>query len=397
MIPRLIEKAVLKNLFSLKKITVILGARQVGKTTLLKNIRQKLEKDQKNVLYIDCDTEESRRTIDTTSLTLLSKLVKNTDYLFIDEAQRLQNPGLTLKILYDNIKNLKIIATGSSSFDLKNKLSDALTGRYLDFILYPFSFSEAVSTLNLSSNTQLRRQQADSLLEETMLYGLYPEIFLTAKSEDKALLLEKIVESYLFKDIFAFQKVRYPQAIKDLTRALAYQIGAEINENELASRIKIDRKTVVNYLNILEQSFVILRLFPYSQNPRREIGKRYKIYFADTGIRNALIGDFNPVNVRADLGSLWENFLIVERIKSFANLGRTVRYHFWRAYGGAEIDYLEKSTRAKTMRAFEIKHGRQKLGRGAKLFSKKYHIPISLVNKENYLQFILAKKQFGRK
>lgn len=388
MIPRLVENVVLKRIAAPGKIVIILGARQVGKTTLLDSIRQKLEEKGGKVLYLNCDVEEERAVINTTSRTALQRLIGNSDYLFIDEVQRLDNPGLTLKVIYDNFKNLKTVATGSSGFDLRNKVSDALTGRYLDFILHPLSFLEAFATFDVSPNEVLRKKQADTLLEDILLYGLYPEVYQTAGRKDKALYLEKIVESYLFKDILAFQKVRYSQAIKDLTRALAYQIGAEVNENELASRLKIDRKTVVNYLDLLEQSFVIVRLFPFSKNPRREIGKKYKIYFADLGVRNVLIGDFNPARVRDDLGALWENFLIVERMKAYANRGESVRNYFWRTYGGAEVDYLEKPLAEKEMLAFEIKYVQEVLSRGAKVFSETYGMPVRLINKENYLDFI---------
>ena len=386
MIPRLVEKVVWERISSGNKIVVILGARQVGKTTLLKSLQQKLKENE--VLYLNCDIEEERTAANTTSLTALQKLVGKVNYLFVDEVQRLDNSGLTLKIIYDNFEDLKVVATGSSGFDLKNRLSDALTGRFIDFVLYPLSFAEALSTLALSQNKVLRKNQADGLLEEVLLYGLYPEVYLTSRREDKVSLLERIVRSYLFKDILTFQKVRYSQAIKDLSRALAYQIGAEVNENELASRLKIDRKTVVNYLDLLEQSFVIIRLFPYSKNPRREIGKKYKVYFTDLGIRNMLVGDFNPMRVRDDLGALWENFLIIERIKSFASRGELRHYYFWRTYSGAEIDYLEKPLTEEGLRAYEIKYSQDTLSKGAGVFSRDYHVPVGVVNKESYLDFI---------
>lgn len=388
MIPRLIEKLVLKRLIFSGKVLLILGARQVGKTTLLKSLQGKLEKNNKKIFYLDCDLQEDRSVINTTSLTLLKRLVSGFEFLFIDEIQRLDNPGLTLKIIHDNLGPVKVLATGSSSFDLKNKLSDSLTGRYLDFILYPFSFAEILKTSDFSSFKVLRKKQADTLLEDILLYGLYPEIYLQKKPQEKILLLEKIVESYLFKDIFAFQKIRHPAAIKNLTSALAYQIGSEINENELGNRLKIDRKTVVSYLDILEKSFVIFRIYPFSKNPRREIGRKYKVYFVDLGIRNVLIGDFNPFPLRQDSGALWENFLIGERIKRYANKGELVKYFFWRSYGGAEVDYLEKSTKYRETKAFEIKYLRKSLSRGAKIFSQNYNLPVKLITKENYFDFI---------
>ena len=392
MIPRFLEKTILKYLKSTNKIIIILGARQVGKTTLLNSLQRKLLKENKKILYLNCDVEEDRSVLNTTSKTLLQKLLppKTYNYLFIDEAQRLDNPGLTLKIIYDQFKHIKVVATGSSSFNLKNKLSDALTGRYLDFTLYPLSFSEILKSSKISPNTPLGENQANALLEEVLIYGLYPEIYTTPKRDHKITYLQKIVDSYLFKDILAFQKVRHSNVLKDLTRALSYQIGSEINENELANRLKIDRKTAVNYLDLLEQTFVIIRIFPFSKNPRREIGKKYKVYFVDLGVRNALIGDFNLVNIRKDLGAIWENFLVVERLKLFANKGKIIFPYFWRTYGGAEVDYLEKNSVSDQIKGFEIKYQGEKLGKGPKIFEETYEIPVNVVNKENYLKFITS-------
>lgn len=386
MIPRLLEKTIFERLSS-KKTLIILGARQVGKTTLLKGIEVRLKKEKKKTLYLNADLDEDRNLLNTTSLTVLKDLVRNIDVLFVDEAQRLDNPGLTLKIFYDNFSHLRVIATGSSSFDLKNKISDPLTGRYLDFQFYPLAFREILMQKELSSNQSLRQKQADNFLPPILLFGSYPEVYLTKKTEDKILFLEKIVESYLFRDIFIFQKIRHPQIIKDLTRALAYQIGSEINENELANRLKIDRKTVVNYLDILEKAFVIIRLYPFSQNPRREIGRKYKVYFIDLGIRNSLIGDFNPFNLRRDAGALWENFLLVERLKSFFHQGRSLDCRFWRSYRGAEIDYLEKEVN-QSWRAFEFKYASTGLSLGARRFVQDNDIQAAVINRDNYLEFI---------
>lgn len=371
MIPRLLEKRIIEKLET-KKILLVLGARQVGKTTLLNLIKNKFY-SQKKILYLNCDIEEDKKTINTNSLIELNKLNKNVDLLVIDEAQRLDNPGLTLKIIYDNF-HTKIIATGSSSFELKNKLSDSLTGRYIDFILYPFSFKEVQSEI--------------SNIEKTIIYGLYPEVFLMKKNADKILFLNKIIESYLFKDILSFQRVRNSQALKNLLTAVAYQIGSEVNENELANRLKIDRKTIISYLDILEKSFIIKRLYPYSNNPRREIGRRYKIYFIDLGIRNALIGDFNDFALRKDSGVIWENFVVIEKIKSLENRGELKDIFFWRSYAGAEIDLIEKSKTTAKLNAFEIKYQNTKTSRGTKEFLKEYPMPINVINIHNYHEFI---------
>lgn len=387
MIPRLLERVVINKLAFEEKLILVLGARQVGKTVLIKNIKGRLEKEGRRTLYLNCDLAEDLAALDTTSGVLLGQLTKDIDYLFIDEAQRLSNAGLTLKIILDNFSCVKVLATGSSSFELKNKLSDALTGRYLDFILYPLSFAEVLADQNLSKSAPIAKNQANALLLGVLLYGLYPEIYEKNNPHNKLVLLDKIVESYLFKDILSFQKVRHSQAIKDLTAAVAYQVGSEVNEDELANRVKIDRKTVLSYLDILEKAYVIIRVYPFSKNPRREIGRKYKVYFVDLGIRNALVKDFNPLNLRADIGCLWENFLIIERLKTYANMGEPICYNFWRSYGGAEVDYLEK-TMDKNLEAFEFKYGGNNLSKGAASFTKQYKIKVNLINQGNYLPFI---------
>ena len=385
MVLRLSEDLILSSLKSSGKIILVLGARQVGKTTLAKDIGKKLEAEGKKVLYLNCDLAEDNKAVNTNSKAVLEGLLSEVNVLLIDEAQRLDNPGLTLKIIYDNFPDVRVLATGSSSFDLKNKLSDPLTGRYLDFTLYPFSFTEVLQAG--SDNEVLLKNQADALLPQVMLYGLYPEVYLSNTLEQKQALLERIVDSYLFKDILTFQRVKNSQAIKDLTKPLAYQIGSEVNENELSNRLKIDRKTVVSYLDILEKSYVIVSAHPYSKNPRREIGSHYKVYFVDLGIRNALIGDFNSLDLRADAGFLWENFLFVERKKLFANKAMVVTSNFWRSYSGAEVDYIEKTTNEE-LKGFEFKYGSGSLSRGASSFTSEYGTKVQLVNQENYLDFI---------
>ncbi len=388
MIPRLIEHEIYERLMSLHKAILLLGARQVGKTTLLGALKTRLTQDGKVVRYLNCDLEEERKAVNTTSRTLLDRLVDGKDAIFIDEVQQLDNPGLTLKILVDLYPSLLILATGSSSFDLRNRISEALTGRYVDILLYPFSLAEVLQSAGVMDDVALHKPAADALLADILCYGLYPEIYLEANPAVKQLLLSKIVESYLFKDILAFQRIRYSRTIADLARALAYQIGSEVNENELANRLKIDRKTVLNYMDILEKSFVVMRLPPFSRNPRREIGKQCKIYFLDLGIRNALIGDFNDLSLRPDRGAVWENFLIIERMKACHNRGRAVRGRFWRTYGGAEVDYIEE-VGAGQIQAYEFKFGSSTQTRGSAAFKRNYEADVNLINHENYLDFLL--------
>ncbi|MCJ7529851.1 MAG: ATP-binding protein [Anaerolineales bacterium] len=389
MIPRLIENHIYDRMTSLHKAIILLGARQVGKTTLLNALQNRLTLEGKSVRYLNCDLEEERQAINTTSRTLLDRLVAGKDAILIDEIQRLENPGLTLKILVDLYPSLMILVTGSSSFELRSRMSDALTGRNIQYLLYPFSLGEVLQQTGVLNDPALRKPAADALLTDILRYGFYPEVFLEVNPATKQLLLSKLVESYLFKDILAFQRVRHSQTIIDLARALAYQIANEVNENELASRLKIDRKTVVSYIDILEKTFVVMRLPPFSRNPRREIGKQSKIYFLDLGIRNALIGDFNDLSIRPDRGAVWENFLIIERIKSYLNRGLNVQSRFWRTYGGAEVDYIEEIG-AEQIKAYEIKFSSSALTRGSVSFRNTYAADVQLVNRENYLDFLLV-------
>ncbi len=376
MIPRLVQEKILTVTKSLNKAILILGPRQAGKTVVLKSLKTQFEALAKKTIYFNCDLAEDLEKIDTNAITLLSRITSGIDYILIDEAQRMRNPGLTIKIIHDNMPNVQVIATGSSSFELKNKISDAMTGRYLDFYLLPLSMREIIAK-DLPVKAEL-------LASDLMLYGAYPEVYLQNQPDLKKVMLSKIIESYLFKDILAFSKIRNSRAIQDLTRALAYQVGGEMNENELASRLKIDRKTLLSYLEILEQAFVIYRLFPYSQNPRREIGRKYKVYFVDLGIRNSLIGDFSSLNLRSDLGALWENFLVIERIKKLGGFGAFLQTYFWRSYNGSEVDWVEVDGSIKS--AWEFKYNqRASLSRGAGVFSTTYQTPVESVNSQNFL------------
>lgn len=390
MIPRLIQNRLAVDLAAEPKTILMLGARQVGKTTLLKTIEKNLATDNKRILYLNCDLDEQREVVNTTSLGLLKQLLQNVDVLFIDEAQRLNNPGLTLKIIHDVFPQVKVLTTGSSSFELKNKISDPMTGRIIDFTLYPLSLLEVLYVQSQRSPLFIKKQ-AEAILPSVLTYGLYPAVYTENDPIKKRNLLLELAENYLFKDVLMFERIRNSQAIKDLTRALAYQIGSEVNENELASRLSIDRKTVRSYIEILEKTFVLIRVFPYSKNPRREIGKNYKVYFVDLGIRNALIGDFNSPFIRSDLGFLWENFLFIERMKFYANNNeRVLNYNFWRSYSGAEVDYIEKPI-SKEIRAYEFKYSSKAVSRGAFSFTKTYHTPVNLINKDNFFDFISGK------
>lgn len=388
MIPRILVKQIENSLKSVKKIHIIYGPRQAGKTTVLKSIQEKLIYNNQKPLFLNCDLKEHFSVINTTSLVELTKLLKDNTHILIDEAQRLDNPGLTLKIIYDQFPSIKVLATGSSSFKLKNQLSDALTGRYVDFHLFPFSFMEILNNAtDKNQHPSILKQSAHQLLTSVLLHGLYPGVYTEKTPDLKQKFLEKIIESYLFNDILSFHKIKYSEVLLNLTRALAYQVGSEINENELSKRLKVDRKTIVRYLDLLAQTFVITKVHPFSTNPRREIGRNYKIYFFDLGLRNALIGDFHPLEIRQDIGALWENFIAVERIKKFANQNISLKYNFWRTFNGAEVDWIEDITNT-PIQAFEFKYRESNTTRGAKNFELKYKTKVNVINQNNFLDYI---------
>lgn len=266
-----------------------------------------------------------------------------------------------------------------------------MTGRTFEFKLFPLAFTEVLAAgevSGISPNSQLRKHGADALLPSVLTYGLYPEVYTAGDPIRKQRVLVGLTRNYLFKDVLAYRGIKNAQAIQDLARALAYQIGSEVNENELSKRLGIDNKTIARYIDILEKAFVLIRLTSYSKNLRREIGGKYKVYFLDLGIRNALIGDFNAPNIRNDIGAMWENFLILERMKAFANKNQElVHYNFWRSYDGAEVDYVEKPY-TDVLRAYEFKYQGTSLSKGAYSFTKAYQTNVQLVNRDNYLNFL---------
>jgi predicted AAA+ superfamily ATPase len=378
MIPRISQHTVIDAL-SPWRIVILYGARQTGKTTILKSIESQIHK---TMHYFNADTLEDRSRLDTTSLAALATVAQNTEYLLIDEAQRLTNPGLTLKILHDQFPKLHIVATGSASFELKNRISDALTGRAKTITLYPFSLPE------LTDFVAVAKAGIDPFVSDMLTYGSYPQVWLSKTHAEKVDRLNQIVDSYLFKDILQLETIRGSEPLSQLVRAVAYQIGNLVNESELAVCLKIDRKTVNRYLTILEQLFIITRVYPYAKNPRREIGKQYKLYFTDLGIRNALIGDFNIPSIRNDLGALWENWCAIERLKQAYNAGNTVKPMFWRTYNGAEVDWLELT--AQGIRAYEMKYGEKYARKSATSFTRLYNIPVTTITWNSYLSTLYS-------
>ncbi len=374
-IKREIQNDIEKKLFR-KKVVVIYGARRVGKTTLVREIQKKFKDIS---LYLNCDEPDIREALTNKTSTELKSFIGPKQLVIIDEAQRVRNIGLTLKLIVDNYPEIQIISTGSSSFELSNQTVEPLTGRKYEYFLYPFSISELKSTY---SNIEI-----DRLLEKRIIFGMYPEIVI--KEFDNERNLKEITRSYLYKDVLQYQNIRNPDILEKLLQALALQIGNEVSYNELSNSLGIDKKTVQSYISILEKAFVIFKLGPFSKNLRNEIKNLRKIYFIDTGIRNALINNLNPFTLRNDMGALWENFLIIERIKNTSNNFLSKNIYFWRTHQKEEIDLIEESTDDISAYEFKWKNKKSVKEKAPKAFSDKYkNINFKIIDRKNYQEFL---------
>jgi hypothetical protein len=372
-IKREIQKRIENSLFK-GKILVIYGARQVGKTTIIKDIQRKYP----DSVYFNCDEPDVREALTDASSVELKAFIGDKKLVFLDEAQRVKNIGLSLKLIADNFPEIQVVATGSSSFDLSNQISEPLTGRKIEFLIYPFSMQE------LSINKS--EMDINRSLENRLIFGMYPEVATKSGKEQKEA-LRNIAKSYLYKDILQYQKIKNPDILEKLLTALALQVGNEVSYPELAKTVGIDQKTVMSYLRILEQSFIVFQLSPFSRNLRNELKKLRKVYFFDNGIRNALINNFNPLDLRMDVGSLWENFMISERVKFNNNKNINNNIYFWRTHDKKEIDYLEE--RDGKIYAFEFKWKKDSAN-SPKTFLEEYkNSEFKLVNKNNYQKFVL--------
>lgn len=328
MISRLLQKTIESRLFAGKAIIVI-GARQVGKSTLFKLI---LEKQDYKALQLNCDEPEVRDMLSNINTAELRLLIADNRIVVIDEAQRVENIGMTLKLITDNFPEVQLLVTGSSSFELQDKLNEPLTGRKYEYHLYPISTAEL-----MASNGLLGVKQT---LEQRLVYGSYPDILNHA--DDAKELLMNLAGSYLYKDLLTLESVRRPVLLGKLLTALALQVCSEVSYNELAQTVGTDNKTIEKYIDLLEKCYIVFRLNGFNRNLRSELKKSKKIYFFDNGIRNAILQNFAPLSLRQDAGALWENFIISERIKHNHYSGRYVNSYFWRTTQQQEIDYVEE-------------------------------------------------------
>ncbi|MBU0619128.1 ATP-binding protein [Patescibacteria group bacterium] len=361
-------------------INIVYGPRRVGKTVLLQQLTKNISRS--DILWFNGDTQETRDALSTTSEVALSHLVDKAKVVVVDEAQRIANIGLSLKILIDTFPKKTYFVTGSSSLMLARGIQESLTGRAIKYRLFPLSTQELA--------VGLKTHQKTAILEDQLLFGGYPYIQHLKNVKDKRDYLKSIVEDYLFKDVLELKEIVSPENLKKLAILLAFQIGSEVSLNELAGNLGVDIKTVRRYLSLFKQSFVIFELGAFSKNLRKEVVKSKKYYFWDLGIRNALIDQFLPLDSRIDIGQLWENFLAVERFKVHEYQRDRAQYYFWRTYDQAEIDWLE--IRGEKISAYEFKWQSNRLKK-PKVFLETYpKAKLKLVNQGNFQDFLRLKK-----
>lgn len=351
-LPRLIER------MDDQRAIIVLGPRRSGKTTLLNTL---ISKTDHRVLQLNGDEADIRQLFKDATSTQLKSLIGAHTLVVIDEAQRIENIGLALKLITDNLTSVKVIASGSSSFELSNRIKEPLTGRKWEFHLLPVSYAELVDDHGMLTEQRL--------LAERLIFGSYPEVVRSGRTLRESILLE-LADSYLFRDILSQGAIRKPDALVRLVQALALQVGSQVSHHELGQLTGLDNQTVEKYITVLEQAFVVFRLHSLSRNHRNELKKSRKVYFYDNGIRNAILRRFQPLEIRDDIGALWENYCVSERVKLNFNLGRSPNRYFWRTTQQAEIDYVEEISG--WLHAFEFKWKPNRQMRPSETFTRSY-------------------------
>jgi predicted AAA+ superfamily ATPase len=371
MITRTLESQIRKRLFSGKAI-ILTGPRQAGKTTLI----SKILNEQRGVLLMDGDDPTVINLLNRPNTEMIRQLIGANKIIFIDESQRINAIGLTSKIIVDQFKDIQLILSGSSSFELLNLTQEPLTGRKWSFTLLPVSWFEYQEYAGFL--------KAEQDLENRLVYGFYPEVL--AKPEEPAIILKELTYSYLYKDILIFAAIKKPDAIQKLVQALAWQVGNEVVYSEVAEICSLDPKTVASYIDILEKAFVVFQLPSFSRNLRNEIKKGRKVYFYDNGIRNAVIGQLQPLASRQDIGALWENFLVSERKKILEYSKSLTNCYFWRTKQQQEVDYVEETEGR--IDGYEFKWNPKQAKRLPLTFTQAYQSAGSCINRENFREFL---------
>ena len=369
MFARIIENTIKEKVNSGKAIVVV-GARQVGKTTLLNAILK-----DKDYLFLDADDPSTRSLLQNPTTEQIRTFIGEYKFVFLDEAQRIPGIGLTLKIITDQFKGVQLFVSGSSSFDLGNELNEPLTGRKWEYELFPISWEEYENKIGFIKSEQQ--------LENRLLYGFFPEVINNQGKERET--LKNLVNSYLYRDILAFSDIRRPEVLEKLLQALALQMGSEVNYNELSQLIGINKVTVQKYIDILEKGYIVFRLNSFSRNIRNEIKQNRKIYFYDNGVRNMIIGNFNQLDLRLDKGALWENFLVSERRKQNIYKDTFAKMYFWRTKQQQEVDFVEEKNGKIT--GFEFKWSNKKT-KFPQNFMDTYKADGFVIDRNNFREFI---------
>lgn len=372
MIQRIIFSSLRERAFQGKAI-VIIGPRQTGKTTILRMLAESLG----DYLYLDGDDAQTRSQLTNMGYEQLRQLVGAHRVIFIDEAQRIINGGLTMKMIIDRFPDVQLLVSGSSALELGDSINEPLTGRKWEFNMFPISWEE------WQRHTDFLTVQQQ--LESRLVFGMYPDVLNHPGNERT--ILKDLSSSYLYKDILALSGIRKPAVLQKLVQALALQCGSEVSLNELAQLVNIDKNTVSNYIDLLEKAFVIFTLPSLNRNVRNEIKHNRKVYFYDNGVRNAVIDNYNPIHLRTDIGALWENFLISERYKLLANHKVYSKHYFWRTTRQQEIDYVEESNGQ--LSAFEFKWNPKKSPTLPKPFAENYDATYKVVNRDNFTDFLI--------
>lgn len=365
----------LRKALKANRAVIVYGPRRCGKTTLLEHF---LKENKKKTLFVSGEDISVQEYLSSQSIEKLKSFVGKNKLLVIDEAQKIKNIGLNLKLILDHIKGIEIIATGSSSFDLAKNIGEPLTGRKITLKMYPLSQMEIMEIEN--------PHETGANLESRLVFGSYPEIIITKDNKEREKYLKEIVGSYLYKDILELDGIKHSDKIVRLLQLIAFQIGKEVSLNELGAQLGISKNTAERYLDLLEKAFVVYRVRGFSRNLRKEVTKNSRYYFYDVGIRNALINNFNPITSRDDIGMLWENYIISERIKKQEYKQISSNNYFWRTYDQKEIDLVEE--REGTLYGYEIKWGKKRQKKPLDWTKTYKKAKYQTITRENYLEFI---------
>lgn len=365
------QESEIKSKLKKGKALIVIGARQVGKTTLVETILKG-----KEYLFVNGDDPKTRTLFTNPSTERLRSILAGHHTIFVDEAQRIPNIGITLKLITDQFKEKQLLVSGSSALEITAKTGEALTGRKREYVLYPISWEEYENKIGFLESEQQ--------LENRLLFGFYPEVLNHPGEEQEALF--SLADSYLLRDVLTLSEIKKPEVLQKLVQMLALQVGSEVSYNELAGALGIDKNTVSRYIDVLQTGYVIFKLPSFSRNIRNEIKRNQKIYFYDNGIRNAIIGNFSPLSLRADKGALWENFLMSERLKQNAYKKTYAKMYFWRTRQQQEVDLVEE--KAGDISGFEFKWNPKKKVKLPSTFVNAYDPKTSVVNRENFREFV---------